>query len=122
MAVVEDKVVGTVAAVKEQKSDGVVILRRMAVDQDYRQRGVGVVLGQKLLEFAATNKFSSVVLGTTAYTPAAHKLYQKLGFRCVRVTNGYVTPGFRLSLLEKIFYRVSCHHYALSLQNGDMTN
>lgn len=118
----EDKVVGTVAAVKEQKSDGVVILRRMAVDQDYRQRGIGVALGQKLLEFAVANKCSYVVLGTTAYTPAAHKLYQKLGFRCVGVTNGYVTPGFRLSLLERIFYRVSHHHYALNLQNGDITD
>lgn len=113
---------GTVAAAKEQKSDGVVVLRRMAVDQDYRQRGIGIALGQKLLEFAATNKSSSVVLGTTAYSPAAHKLYQKLGFRCVGVTNGYLTPGFRLSLLEKIFYRVSQHHYALELQNGDITN
>lgn len=118
----DDKVVGTVAAVKEQKSDGVVILRRMAVDQDYRQRGIGIALGKKLLEFAAKNKSSSVVLGTTAYTPAAHKLYQKLGFRCVGVTNGYVTPGFRLSLLEKFFYRVTHHHYALNLQNGDTTN
>lgn len=113
---------GTVAAVKEQKSDGVVVLRRMAVDRDYRQRGIGVALAQKLLEFAAANKTSSVVLGTTSYTPAAHKLYQKLGFRCVGVTNGYTTPGLRLSLLEKIFYRVSFHHYALNLQNGDITN
>lgn len=117
----EDKVVGTVAAVKEEKYDGVVVLQRMAVDQDYRQRGVGVALGQKLLEFAAANKSSSVVLGTTAYTPAAHKLYQKLGFRCVGVTNAYVTPGFRLTLLEKIFYRVSHHHYALNLQNGHIS-
>lgn len=114
--------VGTVAAVKEQKSDGVVILRRMAVDHDYRRRGIGIALGQKFLEFAVANKCSSVVLGTTAYTPAAHKLYQKLGFRRVGVTNGYVTPGFRLSLLEKIFYRVSHHHYALNLQNGDITD
>lgn len=113
--------VGTVAAVKELKSEGVVQLRRMAVDPDYRQRGIGVALGQKLLEFAVANQYSSVVLGTTAYTPAAHKLYQKLGFRCIGVTNGYVTPGFRLSLLEKIFYRVSHHHYALNLQNGDIT-
>lgn len=114
--------VGIVAAVKDQKSDGVVILRRMAVDQDYRQRGIGIALGQKLLEFAVANKYSSVVLGTTAYTSAAHKLYRKLGFSCVRVTNGYVTPGFRLSLLEKIFYRVSHHHYALNLQNGYIKN
>lgn len=118
----EEKVVGTVAAVKEQKSDGVVVLRRMAVDQEYRQRGIAVTLGQKLLEFAARNKSSSVVLGTTAYTPAAHRLYQKLGFRCVGVTNGYLTPGFRLSLLEKFFYRVSHHRYALNLRNGDIAN
>ncbi|XP_070828020.1 N-acetylaspartate synthetase-like [Chaetodon trifascialis] len=118
VAVLEGKVVGVVAAVGQQDPGGAVELQRMCVGRSYRQRGIGVALGQKVLEFAVTHRYSSVVLGTTAYTRAAHQLYQRLGFRCVEVTNGYVTPGARRSLLEQIFYRVRHHHYSLSVQHS----
>ncbi|XP_042337094.1 N-acetylaspartate synthetase-like [Plectropomus leopardus] len=121
VAVLEGEVVGVVAADGQQKSEGAVELRRMSVDQSCRRHGVGIALGQKLLEFAVTHKYSSVFLGTTAYTPAAHKLYMRLGFRCVGVTNGYITPGTRWSLLERIFYRVSHHHYSLHVANNNIS-
>ncbi len=122
VAVLEGKVVGVVAAVGQQKSGGAVELQRMSVDRSCRRCGVGVALGRKVLEFAATHRYASVVLGTTAYTRAAHRLYQRLGFRCVGVTNGYITPGARWSLLEWIFYRVRHHHYSLDVQNSKITS
>ncbi|XP_051801102.1 N-acetylaspartate synthetase-like [Acanthochromis polyacanthus] len=118
VAVLDDHVVGVVAAVGQQGSGGAVELQRMSVDKRYRQCGIGVALGRKVLEFAVVHGYSSVVLGTTAYSPAAHKLYQRVGFCCVGVTNGYVTPGAKQSLLEQIFYRVSHHHYKLNIQNS----
>ncbi|XP_038570680.1 N-acetylaspartate synthetase-like [Micropterus salmoides] len=122
VAVLEGKVVGVVAAGGLLKSGGAVELLRMSVDRSCRRCGVGVALGRKVLEFAVSHRYSSVVLGTTAYTHAAHQLYQRLGFRCVGVTNGYVTPGARCSLLEQIFYRVRHHHYSLNVQNGKITS
>lgn len=122
VAVLDGKVVGVVAALGRQKSEGVVELHRMSVERSCRQCGIGVVLGQKVLEFAVTHGYSFVVLGTTAYMPAAHKLYQRLGFRCVGVSNGYVTPGARLSLMEQIFFRVRHHHYSLDVQNSKITS
>uniref|UniRef100_A0A8C2W6R2 N-acetylaspartate synthetase n=2 Tax=Cyclopterus lumpus TaxID=8103 RepID=A0A8C2W6R2_CYCLU len=80
VAVLEDKVVGIVAAVVQQKPGGVVELQRMSVGRSWQRRGVGMVLGRKVVEFAVTHRYSSVVLGTTAYKPAAHLLYQRLGF------------------------------------------
>uniref|UniRef100_A0A3B4Z6U9 N-acetylaspartate synthetase n=1 Tax=Stegastes partitus TaxID=144197 RepID=A0A3B4Z6U9_9TELE len=118
VAVLDDKVVGVVAAVNQQDLGGAVELQRMSVDRRYRQWGIGFALGQKVLEFAATHGYSSVVLGTTAYAPAAHQLYQRLGFHCVGATNGYVTPGAKQSILERIFYRVRHHHYRLSVHNS----
>lgn len=117
VAALEGKVVGVVAAVGLQKPRGSVELKRMSVDRSCRRCGVGVALGRKVLEFAIAHKYSTIVLGTTAYTPAAHQLYKRLGFRCVRVTNGYVTPGARWSLLERIFYRVQHHYYSLDVQD-----
>ncbi|XP_054459798.1 LOW QUALITY PROTEIN: N-acetylaspartate synthetase-like [Anoplopoma fimbria] len=105
----------------KQKPGGAVELQRMSVDRSCRRCGVGVALGQKVVEFAVTHRYSSVVLGTTAYTAAAHQLYRRLGFHCVGFTNGYVTPGARCSLLERIFYRVRHHHYKLNVQNSKIT-
>lgn len=107
--------VGIVAADGQWKQSGAVELRRMCVDRDYRRCGIGMALGQKLLEFAVTRGYSSVFLGTTAYSPAAHQLYKQLGFQCVRVTNGYAPPGVRQSLLERVFYWVQHHHYRLDV-------
>ncbi|XP_061589093.1 N-acetylaspartate synthetase-like [Cololabis saira] len=116
VAVLQGKVVGVVAASGRLGSS--VELHRMSVDRSFRRYGVGAALGQKVLEFAASQGYSSVVLGTTAYTPAAHRLYRRLGFQCVGVTNGYVTPGVKQSFLEQIFYRVRHHHYSLNLQES----
>uniref|UniRef100_UPI0037E80311 N-acetylaspartate synthetase-like n=1 Tax=Semicossyphus pulcher TaxID=241346 RepID=UPI0037E80311 len=117
VAELEGKVVGVVAAVSHQKSGGAVELQRMSVDQRFRRCGVGVALGRKVLEFAVAQRCSTVVLGTTAYTRAAHQLYQRLGFRCVGITNWYATPGARSSFLKRIFYRVQHHHYSIDVQN-----
>lgn len=115
VAVLEGKVVGVVAAVCQEKSGGAVELKRMSVDRRFRRCGIGVALGQKVLDFAVSHRYSTVVLGTTAYTHAAHQLYKRLGFRCVGITNGYVTPGTRWSLLERLFYRVRHHHYSINV-------
>ncbi|XP_068590775.1 N-acetylaspartate synthetase-like [Cebidichthys violaceus] len=121
VAVLEGKAVGIVAAVSQQKPGGAVELRRMSVDRSCRRCGVGVALVRKVVEFAVTHRYSSVVLGTTAYSPAAHRLYRRLGFHCVGFTDGYVTPGTRWCLLERIFYRVRHHHYKLDAQNSKIT-
>lgn len=123
VAVLEGTVVGVVAAVIQQDESGrAVELQRMSVARSHRHCGVGKALGKKVLEFAASHGYSSVFLGTTAYTPAAHRLYRHLGFRCVGVTNGYVTPGASQSLMEWIFYRVSHHHYRINFQNRKITD
>ncbi|XP_015251679.1 PREDICTED: N-acetylaspartate synthetase-like [Cyprinodon variegatus] len=116
VAELEGKVVGAVAAF--YLSDKTVELRRMCVDRRYRRCGIGVMLGQKVLHFAASHSYSSVVLGTTSYTPATHKLYKRLGFHCIAVTNGYITPGSTQSFLEQIFYRVRHHYYICNLQHS----
>ncbi|XP_054635977.1 N-acetylaspartate synthetase-like [Dunckerocampus dactyliophorus] len=117
VAVLEDQVVGVVAAVGQQDARSSVELKRMSVDRRFRRCGVGMALGWKVLEFALTQGYSSVVLGTTAYSPTAHQLYRRLGFQCTGVTNGYITPGATSSLLERIFYRVCHHHYSLEVKN-----
>ncbi|KAL1023629.1 hypothetical protein UPYG_G00043740 [Umbra pygmaea] len=115
VAVLDGSVVGVVAARVLQSEYGAVELHRMSVDRSCRRCGIGNALGRKVLEFAADRGYPSVILGTTAYTQAAHRLYKKLGFHCVGITNGYATPGVSRSILEQVFYRVQYHHYRLDL-------
>lgn len=121
VAVLEGHVVGIVA-VKPHGTDSLELLR-MSVDCHCRKGGVGSNLGRTVLEFAhqfahtasSTSSFS-VILGTTAYTPAAHRLYQSLGFRHVGTTEGYTIPGDDGPIWQWLFYRVRHHHYRLEIK------
>ncbi|XP_019939486.2 N-acetylaspartate synthetase-like [Paralichthys olivaceus] len=121
VAVLEGKVVGLVAAVGQQRPRRAVELQRMSVDRRYRRYGVAFELGLKVQDFAAAHGYSTVVLGTIAYTPAPHRLYQSLGYCCVGVTNGYATPGAGMSLMERLFYKVRHHSYSLDVQNNKLS-
>ena len=120
VAEIGGSVVGMVAAHCLQ--DGSIELLRMSVDQRFRCQRVGVALGQQVLKFArlcarsSSSTTTSVVLGTTAYMAAPHRLYLALGFRCVGITEGFSTPGIERSLLERAFYRVRHHHYKVDLK------
>uniref|UniRef100_A0A8C6TJG5 N-acetylaspartate synthetase n=1 Tax=Neogobius melanostomus TaxID=47308 RepID=A0A8C6TJG5_9GOBI len=115
VAEVEGAVVGHVSAV--QISDHTVELQRMSVDLGHRHRGVAVALGRRFVKFAQSSGFSKAIVGTTDYRPASHKLYLSLGFRWVSVTNGYrhVREPDGPSLLDRVFYHVSYHHYEMEL-------
>ncbi|XP_078071330.1 N-acetylaspartate synthetase [Mustelus asterias] len=115
VAVLDGNVVGIVAA-RGNEEDNTVELRRMSVDFDQRGKGIAKALGRKVLEFAVLNNYSAVVLGTTAVKPAAHKLYESLGFRYVGVTEHYVLPGMNHSILEKMFFQLRYHRYRLLLR------
>ncbi|XP_048384324.1 N-acetylaspartate synthetase isoform X2 [Stegostoma tigrinum] len=112
VAVLDGNVVGIVAA-RGNEEDNVVELRRMSVDFEQRGKGIAKALGRKVLEFAMLNNYSAVVLGTTAVKPAAHKLYESLGFRYVGITKHYVLPGMSHSFLEKMFFQLRYHRYRL---------
>ncbi|XP_067885305.1 N-acetylaspartate synthetase [Heterodontus francisci] len=115
VAVLDGNVVGIVAA-RGNEEDNTVELRRMSVDFDQRGKGIAKALGRKVLEFAVLNNYSAVVLGTTAVKPAAHKLYESLGFRYVGITEHYVLPGMNHSVLEKMFFQLRYHRYRLLLR------
>ena len=63
-------------------------LEDMVVDETYRGQGLGVKIGQALLDFAKKEHVVSVELTVRPSREAANKLYQKLGFE-QRETNVY---------------------------------
>lgn len=115
MAVLDGSVVGMVAA-QGREEDNAVELRRMSVDSRFRGKGIAKALGRRVLEFAVHNSYSAVVLGTTAVKPAAHKLYESLGFRHAGESEGHTLPGMSHSPLERMFFQIRYHRYRLQLR------
>uniref|UniRef100_A0A4W5LVS6 N-acetylaspartate synthetase n=1 Tax=Hucho hucho TaxID=62062 RepID=A0A4W5LVS6_9TELE len=68
-AVLEGSVVGVVAACGLRGEAGTVELNRMSVDRRCQHCGVGIALGQKVLQFSVDRGYLSVILGTRANWP-----------------------------------------------------
>lgn len=101
-----EKVIGTIALT--DLGDQKAALRKMFVDAGYRgqQPGVAKLLLSALLGWAKQKGFRDVYLGTAAPLHAAHRFYEKNGFREVKKTD--VPPGKYLLALDTKFY-----HYSL---------
>jgi len=85
VALLNGKVVGTIAVMDIGNQQ--VALRKMFVEQSLRGKGFGI--GQALLEevfsYCAKLGLKEIYLGTTAFFLAAHRFYEKNGFREIAI-------------------------------------
>lgn len=77
------KAVGTCALLPHGKD--CFELAKMAVDPDYQGRGYGDLLMTKAISWAKARKANSIVLLSNTILSAAISLYQKFGFRTVKL-------------------------------------
>lgn len=103
VALHNDKVVGTVSLL--DIGDNLLALRKMFVNRDYRGREVGTA--QKLLEtslnWARTYGIHKVYLGTTPQFFAAHRFYEKNGFKEISKRN--LPETFPIMKVDTKFYK-----------------
>lgn len=102
VAVYENQVVGTIALLDLGKSLGA--LRKMFVHPDFRGRewGTAQKLLDGLLSWAQTRRLSEVYLGTTAQFLAAHRFYERNGFKPVEVAA--LPAAFPVLAVDTRFY------------------
>lgn len=103
VAVSEGKVVGTVALLDIGNHQGA--LRKMFVHASYRgaAHGVSARLLDTLLEWARVRGVKDVYLGTTEKFLAAHRFYERNGFRQIAASE--LPPSFPKMALDTRFYR-----------------
>jgi ribosomal protein S18 acetylase RimI-like enzyme len=80
----------------ERAGPGDAELRMLAVDPSARQRGVGAALVQAVLDRAADGGARRLVLSTLPAMAAAHRLYQRFGFRRAPALDHRPVPGVEL--------------------------
>lgn len=73
-------VVGTVSC-GDGESTGVAVLTAMWVDPDFRRKGIGALLVQRVIEWARDAGYSQVVLWVVDGNDNAERLYMRHGFQ-----------------------------------------
>jgi len=86
---------GCVAVVPTDKSETAGRLRFMLVAPEFRSCGLGRKLMDTALNYGLEKKFTRMTLSTTGDCVAAHRLYDRYGFKVVEVTQG--TPWGEMS-------------------------
>ena len=103
MATYNDLIAGTVALKKV--NDGIYEFTKMAVDENYRRKGIAEALSYAALDKAKALGARKVILySQTALVPAI-TLYQKLGFKEVPMEEGiYKRSDIKMEIdLESVF-------------------
>ncbi|MBD2099726.1 GNAT family N-acetyltransferase [Leptolyngbya sp. FACHB-261] len=104
LAVDANQVIGTIAAI--DFGDHHLALRKMFVASPYRGQGIGV--GQQLLatlcHWAVEHKIRAIYLGTVDAFKAAHRFYEKHGFRQVEKSD--LPATFPMMQGDTRFYRL----------------
>jgi N-acetylglutamate synthase-like GNAT family acetyltransferase len=103
IAVDNDTVVGTMALVDIGNNQ--VALQKCFVHKDYRGKeiGVGQQLLNTLLDWGKSQSIGEFYLGTTEAYKAAHRFYQKNGFR--EITKSELPKNFPLLRFDTKFYK-----------------
>jgi N-acetylglutamate synthase-like GNAT family acetyltransferase len=81
-----NKLIGTIALKNMGESTGK--LKRMYTIKEYRNRGIGQKMFDKVVKFAKKNNFKRIVLSTEKRLVAANNFYRKNGFKEIEVDWG----------------------------------
>lgn len=79
VAIENNKVIGTIA-LQKKTTDGAV-LKKFFVNREYRNRKIGLMLYQLLIDYCKTINIHTLVLDTPSVTHTAHNFYRKAGFK-----------------------------------------
>jgi GNAT superfamily N-acetyltransferase len=107
VAVDGDTIVGTVALLDIGNEQGA--LRKMFVASSHRgaQYGVAAALLHALLTWCRARGIHAVFLGTTARFLAAHRFYEKNGFR--EIAREALPSTFPVMVVDTKFYELQVH-------------
>ncbi|MBI1753512.1 MAG: GNAT family N-acetyltransferase [Acidobacteria bacterium] len=99
----QGRVVGTIGLIDfGQAPGGGGALRKMFLRKDQRGCGLAQALLDVLLDHAAIHQLPGLWLGTLPHMGAAHRFYERNGFR--RVKPGDLPPDFPRMPVDTVFY------------------
>jgi ribosomal protein S18 acetylase RimI-like enzyme len=100
MAQLEQEIAGTVAL--KFVEPGTYEFTKMAVDEKFRGRKVGLALAEAAVVKARKLKANKIILYSNTVLKPAIKLYEKLGFREIPVDGPYKRSNIKMELTLKV--------------------
>ncbi|NIF07751.1 GNAT family N-acetyltransferase [Chryseobacterium sp. Tr-659] len=98
-AILNDEAVGTCALMKSEHEPVTYELAKMVVSPKAQGKKIGYLLGKTLVDLARELKAEKIVLETNSVLVPAIKLYEKLGFRHIPITDaGYDRVDVQMQL------------------------
>ncbi len=99
----EEQLIGTIGLIDIGNQQGVI--RKMFVDKDFRGKEMGVARGllNTLFSWAKNHGLVEILLGTTDRYHAAHRFYEKNGFREAQKLE--LPKNFPVMAVDSRFYR-----------------
>ena len=85
-ALINDEAVGTCALIQSKESPGVYELAKMAVSPKAQGKQIGYLIGKALIDIAKEENADQIFLETNSILVPAIRLYEKLGFKHVPVS------------------------------------
>jgi GNAT superfamily N-acetyltransferase len=101
-AFAEDRLVGTIALISTGHQAGAI--RKMFVRKEFRggEWGIAQQLFQALSDYCARNQITDLYLGTVEIFKAAHRFYERNGFR--RIDRSDLPGYFPVVKIDDVFY------------------
>lgn len=106
VAVIENKVIGTISITRLEKDNAV--LKKMFLNKNYRGQGVAALLLLNVLNWAKGNGINAIYLGTMTQFKAAQKFYEKHHFTMIGVEQ--LPLDFPINPIDSIFYKLDLVH------------
>jgi N-acetylglutamate synthase-like GNAT family acetyltransferase len=102
IALLNGKVVGTIAILDIGNKQ--VALRKMFVEKTLRGKefGIGLTLLQQVFAYCETKDIAEIYLGTTVFFLAAHRFYEKNGFKEISIND--LPSSFSIMPVDTKFY------------------
>lgn len=97
MAICNKEIAGTVAL--KNVGHGIFEFTKMAVDQKFRGRKIGLALAVSAIEKARAMKAEKIILYSNTILAPAITLYKKIGFREIPLDGPYKRSNIKMELL-----------------------
>ncbi len=80
LAISDDEIVGTVAIAPSADQPETAEVLRVSVDHQFRRLGIAGLLMDTAEAWSLQSEYTEIMLYTTEYLPAAHRLYESRGY------------------------------------------
>lgn len=100
------KTVGMIGLTKSRRVDKGAWIKRLAVDRQYRRKGIGSCLLNVAVQFAIEQGYGSVEIAASEYTDGGREMCFKKGFELKQMYHRHIIGSLVTVLMYELTYQI----------------